>query len=65
MHAGAAPMYLFSDVIGIPYAFGGVGHGGGSHGPDEFILLDDVAPFMKSVASFLCRFAAMADRRPC
>ncbi|MCW3477296.1 M20/M25/M40 family metallo-hydrolase [Limobrevibacterium gyesilva] len=57
IHAGAAPMHWFSDVIGIPYAFGGVGHGAGSHGPDEYILVDDVVPFMKSMASFFYRFA--------
>lgn len=57
IHAGAAPMHFFSEVLGIPYAFGGVGHGGGSHGPDEYIMADDVARFMKSVASFFYRFA--------
>ena len=57
IHAGAAPMHVFSDVIGIPYAFGGVGHGAGAHGPNEYIMLDDIVPFMKSVASFLFRFA--------
>ena len=57
IHAGAAPMHLFSEVIGIPYAFGGVGHGAGAHGPDEYILVDDVLPFMRTVASFLHRFA--------
>jgi acetylornithine deacetylase/succinyl-diaminopimelate desuccinylase-like protein len=58
IHAGAAPMYLFSDVLGLPYAFGGVGHGAGSHGPNEYILLNDVTPFMKSVASFFFRYGA-------
>ena len=54
---GAAPMHVFSDVIGIPYAFGGVGHGALSHGPDEYVLVDDIVPFMKSMASFFFRFA--------
>jgi acetylornithine deacetylase/succinyl-diaminopimelate desuccinylase-like protein len=58
IHAGAAPMHVFSDVIGIPYAFGGVGHGAGAHGPNEYIMLDDIVPFMKSFASFLFRFGA-------
>lgn len=57
IHAGAAPMYVFSETLGIPYVFGGVGHGAGSHGPNEYILVDDVSPFMKSVASFFYRFA--------
>lgn len=57
LHAGAAPMYLFSQVLGLPYAFGGLGHGAGSHGPNEYIMADDIVPFMKSVASFFYRFA--------
>jgi acetylornithine deacetylase/succinyl-diaminopimelate desuccinylase-like protein len=60
IHAGAAPMHVFSEVIGIPYAFGGVGHGAGAHGPNEYIMLDDIALFMKTVASFLFRFGAAA-----
>lgn len=63
IHAGAAPMHVFSDVIGIPYAFGGVGHGAGAHGPDEYIKLDDIEPFMRSMASFLFRFAARVATR--
>ena len=62
IHAGAAPMHVFSGVIGIPYAFGGVGHGAGAHGPNEYIMLDDIVPFMKSAASFLFRFASGATR---
>jgi len=57
LHAGAAPMYLFSQVLGLPYAFGGIGHGAGSHGPNEYIMVDDIVPFMKSVATFFYRFA--------
>jgi len=57
IHAGAAPMYVFSETLGMPYVFGGVGHGAGSHGPNEYIMADDVAPFMRSVASFFYRFA--------
>ena len=53
-------MHLFSEVIGIPYAFGGVGHGGGSHGPDEYIMADDVGPFMRAFAPFLVRFGEAA-----
>ncbi|HUD61788.1 MAG TPA: M20/M25/M40 family metallo-hydrolase [Acetobacteraceae bacterium] len=62
IHAGAAPMHVFTDVIGIPYAFGGVGHGAGAHGPNEYIMMDDIVPFMQSVAAFLFRFGA-APRR--
>jgi acetylornithine deacetylase/succinyl-diaminopimelate desuccinylase-like protein len=54
---------VFSDVIGIPYALGGVGHGAGAHGPNEYIMLDDVVPFMKSVVSFLFRFGGAGRRQ--
>lgn len=64
IHAGAAPMYLFTEILGIPFAFGGIGHGGGSHGPNEYILLDDVTPFMKSLASFFFAFAAHQQSAP-
>ena len=57
IHAGAAPMHVFSDTLGLPYAFGGVGHGGGAHGPNEYIMVDDIAPFTRTVARFLFRFA--------
>ena len=35
---------------------GVLGPGSNAHGPNEFILLDDVVPFMKSVASFFFRY---------
>ena len=63
IHAGAAPMQVFSEIIGVPYAFGGVGHGAGAHGPSEYIMLDDIVPFMKSFASFLFRFGATGRRQ--
>ena len=65
IHAGAAPMYVFSEDLGLPYAFGGVGRGGGSHGPDEYIVLDDMVLFMRSIASFLFRFAERHEGAPC
>lgn len=55
-------MYVFSDMIGIPYAFGGVGHGAGAHGPNEYIMVDDLAPFMSGVAGFLLRFGRFTAR---
>jgi acetylornithine deacetylase/succinyl-diaminopimelate desuccinylase-like protein len=57
IHAGAAPLYLFTDVIGIPYAFGGLGHGGKPHVPDEYLLVDSMRDYFKSMTSFLFEFA--------
>ena len=51
-------MHISSEVIGTPYAFGGVGHGAGAHDPNEYIMFGDIVPFMKSAASFLFRFGA-------
>jgi acetylornithine deacetylase/succinyl-diaminopimelate desuccinylase-like protein len=57
MHAGAAPLFLFSEILGIPWIFGGMGHGGGAHAPNEYFNVDDGLLFMKSMASFLFAFA--------
>jgi acetylornithine deacetylase/succinyl-diaminopimelate desuccinylase-like protein len=57
IHAGAAPMHVFSEILGIPYVFGGVGYGAGAHGPDEFIVANDVGPFMQTVVRFFYRYA--------
>lgn len=64
IHAGAAPMHVFPDLLGIPYAFGGVGHGGLAHAPDEYILVDDITAFMRSMARFLFRFGEFAVCSP-
>jgi acetylornithine deacetylase/succinyl-diaminopimelate desuccinylase-like protein len=57
IHAGAAPLYLFSEVLGVPYAFGGLGHGGRSHAPDEYLDVASMGDYMKSMVSLLYRFA--------
>jgi acetylornithine deacetylase/succinyl-diaminopimelate desuccinylase-like protein len=56
-------MHLFGEVLGIPFAFGGLGHGGRSHAPNEFISAEGVRDFFRSMASFLFAFAGSAD--PC
>ncbi|HVL73799.1 MAG TPA: M20/M25/M40 family metallo-hydrolase [Beijerinckiaceae bacterium] len=53
LHAGAAPLYLFSDVIGIPFAFGGLGHGGRPHAPDEYLDVETMRAHLAAVADFL------------
>jgi acetylornithine deacetylase/succinyl-diaminopimelate desuccinylase-like protein len=56
MLASATPYYLFSHVLGIPYAWGGLGRAGGSHSIDEFASVDGLKLFEKSVATFLYEF---------
>jgi acetylornithine deacetylase/succinyl-diaminopimelate desuccinylase-like protein len=57
LHAGAAPMHLFTDVLGLPFAFGGVGHGGRSHAPNEYLMLEGFRTLQRSIVSFLFDFA--------
>lgn len=37
--AGSAPFYQFTRVLGLPFVFGGLGHGTGAHAPDERMLI--------------------------
>ena len=53
----ATPYYLFTDVLGLNFAWGGLGTAGGSHGPDEWCSLDGLRTLEKSLATFLVSFA--------
>jgi acetylornithine deacetylase/succinyl-diaminopimelate desuccinylase-like protein len=53
----ATPYYLFTDVLGIPYVWGGLGRAGRSHAPDEFATVEGLRIFEKSIATFLYMFA--------
>jgi acetylornithine deacetylase/succinyl-diaminopimelate desuccinylase-like protein len=59
--AGSAPFYLFTEVLNIPTALGGLGHGGRSHSPNEYATLEGIEAYEKSVASFMMSLAAAAD----
>ncbi len=37
--AGSAPFYEFTDRLGLPLVFGGMGHGSGAHAPDEYMVI--------------------------
>jgi acetylornithine deacetylase/succinyl-diaminopimelate desuccinylase-like protein len=36
---GSAPFYEFSDRLGLPLAFAGLGHGSGAHAPNEYMVI--------------------------
>lgn len=40
--AGSAPFYQFTRVLGLPFVFGGLGHGSGAHAPNERMLIHPV-----------------------
>ncbi|HEU0237053.1 MAG TPA: M20/M25/M40 family metallo-hydrolase [Candidatus Limnocylindrales bacterium] len=51
--AGSSPMYLFTDVLGVPFVPAGLGHGGGAHAPDEYATIDGLRLCEQSLAVFL------------
>jgi acetylornithine deacetylase/succinyl-diaminopimelate desuccinylase-like protein len=59
--AGAAPHYLFTKVLGLPVAFGGLGHGGRSHSANEYVTLEGFRRHERGIAAFLEEFAATAE----
>jgi acetylornithine deacetylase/succinyl-diaminopimelate desuccinylase-like protein len=36
---GSAPFYQFTERLGLPMVFNGLGHGTGAHGPNEYMLI--------------------------
>ncbi|MBI4771153.1 MAG: M20/M25/M40 family metallo-hydrolase [Chloroflexi bacterium] len=57
MEASATPYYLYTDVLGLDFAWGGLGTAGGSHGPDEWCSVEGLKALEKSLTTFLVSFA--------
>ncbi len=55
----ATPYYLFTDVLGLNFAWGGLGTAAGSHGADEWCSLGGLRALEKSLATFMVSFAAI------
>lgn len=53
--AGSAPFYLFTDVLQIPVALGGLGHGGRVHSPNEYATVAGLKDHERSIALFVYR----------
>jgi acetylornithine deacetylase/succinyl-diaminopimelate desuccinylase-like protein len=41
--AGSAPYYIFTDRLKLPLVPAGLGHGGGAHAPDEYLVVEPKA----------------------
>lgn len=54
---GTAPFQAFEDYLGVKMTVGGLGHGGRQHNPNEFVLLEGMRAYTKSVALFIEEFA--------
>ena len=57
MEASATPYYLYTDVLGLNFAWGGLGTASGSHGPDEWCSVAGLKALEKSLTTFLVSFA--------
>ena len=61
--AGSAPHYLFTRELKLPLLMFGLGHGGGAHSKDEYLVIDASPPgrglafLERSFVDFLYRFA--------
>jgi acetylornithine deacetylase/succinyl-diaminopimelate desuccinylase-like protein len=54
---GAAPLYLFTDLLGVGVGMGGMGHGGRQHSPNEYATVEGMRAFEKSMVRFLYALA--------
>ncbi|MGH2734043.1 MAG: M20/M25/M40 family metallo-hydrolase [Actinomycetota bacterium] len=52
-----APYYLFEQILELPFAVGGAGHGAGAHGLDEYASVEGLRQHMRQSIAFLFHFA--------
>jgi acetylornithine deacetylase/succinyl-diaminopimelate desuccinylase-like protein len=64
MMAGSAPMFIFDEILGIPYGGTGLGFGGKAHAPNEFAVVSKMKDFEKSVVSIFCKYDEIAAKNP-
>jgi acetylornithine deacetylase/succinyl-diaminopimelate desuccinylase-like protein len=53
----AAPYFVFSRILGLPVASGGLGHGGRQHVSNEYMTVKGLKDFEKFTATFLYAMA--------
>lgn len=63
MTAGSAPMYLFDQVLGVPWGSVGLGHGGNAHSPNEYAVVEGMKEFEKSVVTVFWKFMEISEKR--
>ena len=56
-HPGGGPISLFTEDLGIPVVFGGMGHGGQAHAPDEYAAVHGIRQCQESFARFIHELA--------
>ena len=55
-YSGAAPHYLFSKELGLPFAVGGLGHGGRSHSTNEYVTVKGFKRHEVGIAAFMLEY---------
>jgi acetylornithine deacetylase/succinyl-diaminopimelate desuccinylase-like protein len=55
--ASATPYYLFSEMLNLPYTWGGLGKAGNSHIANEYASVEGLRLFEKSLSTFLYKYA--------
>jgi len=62
LNIGSAPFYLFDRVLGIPYVFGGLGHGSRQHSSNEYFTVSGLLDFEKSMVLTIANYLEQAER---
>lgn len=50
---GTVPFFVFDEVLKVPWVFGGLGHGGRAHAPNEYATVEGMKLYEKGEATFL------------
>lgn len=56
LNIGSAPFYLFDRVLGVPYVFGGMGHGARQHSSNEYFSVKGLLDYEKSMVLTLANY---------
>ena len=60
LNLGSAPFYVFDRTLDIPYAFGGLGHGGRAHSSNEYCVVRRLLTFEESMVRFFDNYLRLA-----
>lgn len=63
LNIGSAPFYLFDRALGIPYVFGGLGHGTRQHSSNEYFTVKGLLDFEKSMVLTLDNYLKEVEKK--
>jgi len=61
MTAGSAPLYLFDQVLGVPWCYTGLGHSGRAHAPNEYAVVKGMKDFEKGVVTIIWKYCELCE----